>query len=87
MKRITVTLATVLLIGVSSQSWAVSGRCGNKVIDSGSGRLYKEDVLKQCGQPDGKEGSVWRYHTQRFTYVFSFDADGAVASITQEPRS
>jgi hypothetical protein len=79
-----------LLVGLAllpGLSLAQSMLCPDGIIDSGDTRgVYQKDVLAKCGPPNEKSATVWRYQREDFIYVLSFEDDGELISIDQEPN-
>lgn len=61
--------------------------CANGIIDTGSENgPYKKDVREKCGAPSEDQGTIWRYERDAFYYVLTFEDDGELMDIDQEPK-
>lgn len=67
-------IALILLL-FASQSWAM--RCGSYVIqDGGRHGPTMYEVLKKCGEPTYRQGSVWIYEFSRRSWELRFGNNG-----------
>lgn len=71
------------LVTVEAYASDRSMRCGGHLIYAGSGRdsssMY--EVLKKCGEPEGKHGDVWVYRQGNVSKMLTFRRDGKLQRI------
>ena len=86
MNKIAVLFAAgllLVLIGTQSIASDRSIRCGTYLIYAGGGKdsagMY--EVLKKCGEPEVKNGSVWIYVQGSMHRVLTFNFEGRLLRI------
>jgi hypothetical protein len=78
-----IIVALLLSIIVMEPALAGSLRCGTHVISVGQGNdpgMY--EVLKKCGEPDGRFGNTWIYKkSSSVEHSLTFSGNGRLYSI------
>ena len=73
----------ISLVTVQAYASDRSVRCGSHLIHAGGGKdsasMY--EVLKKCGEPEAKQGSVWIYKQGNMHRFLTFRGDGKLQRI------
>lgn len=89
MKRLSSTVLWLALALSPPVAIAGSMKCGGTYIEDGQlVPVTAAQVLAACGQPTSKEFGQWVYQQEgEFTKILTFDAQGNLRSISDQPAS
>jgi hypothetical protein len=76
----------IIFSACSSATLAQTMQCPNGIVDSDQDSgIYKQEIRQKCGVPDEDNFTHWRYEREDFVYILSFEDDGELMSIDQQP--